>query len=157
VTPVASAEREIAAPAGTLFAYLADLEQHWQLADRFIEVVSLERPPPGGPARGGVVRMCGPLGLRRTARTQVADVHAPTRLSGTAQVGATVATVSWWLEPLGERTRVRLEATVVRASPLDRVLLALGGGRWLARRFRAILATLERRVAAVAATQSVSA
>ena len=157
MTPVASAEREIAAPAGTLFAYLADLEQHWQLADRFIEVVSLERPPGGGPARGGVVRICGPLGLRRTARTHVADARPPARLSGTAQVGATVATVSWTLEPLGERTRVRLEATVLRAAPLDRVLLTLGGGRWLTRRFQRILATLERRVAAVAAAQSVSA
>ena len=88
VSPVASAEREIAAPAGTLFAYLADLEQHWQLADRFIDVVSLDRPTDGGPPRGGVVRMSGPLGLRRTARTHVVDVDPPTRLAGTAQVGS---------------------------------------------------------------------
>ena len=47
---------------------------------------------------------------------------------------------------MGERTRVRLEATVEQASPLDRVLLAAGGRRWLERRFAAILQTLERRV-----------
>ena len=45
---------------------------------------------------------------------------------------------------------MRLEATVERASLLDRALLALGGRRWLERRFVAILQTLERRVAAAA-------
>ena len=144
---IASAERDVAAPAATVFGYLADLEQHWQLADRFIEVVSLERPSDGAPARGGVVRMRGPFGIRRAAHTRVVESEAPTRLSGTAQVGSgTIARVSWTLRAAGESTRVRLEATVEQASPLDRALLALGGRRWLERRFAAILQTLERRV-----------
>jgi uncharacterized protein YndB with AHSA1/START domain len=144
---VAAAERDVAAPAAALFAYLADLDQHWQLADRSIEVVSLERSP-AGPARGGVVRMRGPLGFGRVARTRVVEADPPTRLAGSAEVGSgTVARVSWTLRPVGNRTRVRLEATVERASPLDRVLLVLGGSRWLERRFAMILQTLERRVA----------
>ena len=144
---VVAGERDVAAPAGSLFAYLADLEQHWQLADRFIEVVSLERPPGGGPARGGVVRMRGPLGVRRAARTRVVEAESPTRLAGIAEVGSgTIARVSWTLRPAGEETRVRLEATVEHASPLDRALLAFGGRRWLEQRFATILQTLERRV-----------
>ena len=74
-------------PRAPLFAYLADLEQHWQLADRFIEVVSLERPPGDGPARGGVVCMRGPFGIRRAAHTRVDEVEPPTRLAGSAAVG----------------------------------------------------------------------
>ena len=74
---VASAERDIAAPAAPLFAYLADLEQHWQLADRFIEVVSLERPAGGGPARGGVVRMRGPLGMQPRRRARKSSSRTP--------------------------------------------------------------------------------
>jgi hypothetical protein len=69
-------------------------------------------------------------------------------LSGTAEVGSgTIARVSWTLQPAGEHTRVRLAATVERASVLDRALLALGGRRWLERRFAGTLQTLERRVA----------
>jgi uncharacterized protein YndB with AHSA1/START domain len=147
VNHIASAERDIAASADTLFTYLADLEQHWQLAGPSIEVVSLERPSGRGPARGGVVCMRGPLGIRRAARTRVVEADPPTRLAGSAEVGsATLARVSWALRPDGERTRVRLEATVEHASSLDRALLALGGRRWLERRFAAILETLERRV-----------
>jgi hypothetical protein len=149
VSLIASAERDLAAPADTLFTYLADLEQHWQLADRFIEVVSIEGRVNGGPARGGVVRMRGPLGIRRAARTNVVQEERPTKLCGSAHVGArTVALVSWTLHPAGDATRVRLEAAVERASLLDRALLALGGRRWLERRFHTILETLERRVGA---------
>ena len=144
---VASAEREVAAPANALFDYLADLEQHWQLADRFIAVVSLERPADGEPAEGGVVRMCGPFRIWRAARTRVVEARRPTRLSGTAQVGrSTEARVSWTLSPTQDGTRVRLEAMVERASPIDRALLALGGRRWMQRRFADILETLEHRV-----------
>ena len=144
---VAAAEREIAAPAATIFAYLADLEQHWQLADQFIQVVSLDRPPGGGPANGGVVRMCGPLRIWRAAHTRVDEADPPTRLSGSADIGdGTVARVTWILTPAGQATRVRLEASVAHASRIDRMLLALGGRRWMASRFAAILETLERRV-----------
>ena len=117
----------------------------------------MERHSGGGPTRGGVVCMRGPLGIRRAVRTHVVEDDPPTRLAGTAEIGSgTVARVSWALRPDGERTRVRLEATVERASPLDRALLALGGRRWLERRFATILQTLERRVSE-GSGQSVSA
>lgn len=61
----------VPAPRAPIFEFLADLENHWQLAGPFIEVVGLERPSgqSDAPAVGGRVRMRGPLGLWRTAHT----------------------------------------------------------------------------------------
>ena len=52
-----------------VFAFLSDLQNHWRLADRFVEVVALESSDGGGD--GGTVRVRGPLGVRRTATTRV--------------------------------------------------------------------------------------
>ena len=142
-----AAERVVAASPAVVFAFLADLQNHWLLADRFVEVLTIERPPGGGPSHGGTVRMRGPLGLRRTARTRVVEAQAPASIAGTAAVGGgTEASVRWTLTPVRGSTRVRLEATVRRAAWLERMLLAMGGRRWLQRRFASILETLARRV-----------
>ena len=156
---IASAERDVAAPPDELFAYLADLEQHWQLADRFIEVVSLDRPAHGGAAHG-----------RRRADAGAAR-HSPCRAHARGGRGTAVQAFrdcrgrirhgrpgERMLHPSGGGTRVRLAATVERASPFDRTLLALGGRGWLERRFASILDTLARRVGAADwIDQSVSA
>jgi hypothetical protein len=130
-------------PAGreAVFAFLADLANHWDLADRWVEVVSLT------PAHdGGRVRVHGPLGLRRTVDTRVQAVDPPSRIEGEAELGRTRARVSWELHEDPEGTRVRLRATVVAAGPLDRLLLAAGGRVWLRRRFVVTLARLAHRV-----------
>jgi uncharacterized protein YndB with AHSA1/START domain len=143
-----AAERVVAASPPVVFAFLADLENHWLLADRFVEVLTLERPPGGGPASGGTVKMRGPLGLRRTARTRVVEADPPRRIAGSALMGGrTEALVRWTLNPVGEGTLVRLEATVERVAALEAFLLAAGGRRWLERRFASILETLAGRVA----------
>jgi hypothetical protein len=130
-----------------VFLFLADLENHWLLVDRFVEVLTLERPPGGGPARGGTVRMRGPLGLGRTVRTRVVEATPAKVIAGTASVGErTEARVRWTLTPSPRGTRVRLEATVERVGRAEWVLLAAGGRRWLDRRFTSILQTLARRV-----------
>jgi Polyketide cyclase / dehydrase and lipid transport len=150
-----AAEHVVAASPEDLFSFLADLESHWLLADRFVEVLTLERPPGGGPAHGGTVRMRGPLGLGRTVRTRVVEAEPPRSMAGTAKVGPrTEALVRWTLTPVSERTQVRLEATVVRAGAMDAALLAAGGRRWLERRFASILATLARRVGRAAQLSS---
>jgi uncharacterized protein YndB with AHSA1/START domain len=142
-----AAERVVAASPQVVFTFLADLENHWLLTDRFVEVLTLERPPGGGPARGGTVRMRGPLGLGRTVRTRVVEAAPVSAIAGTASVGHTEALVRWTLTPESGETRVRLEATVERLGRADGVLLAVGGRRWLERRFISILETLARRVA----------
>jgi hypothetical protein len=142
-----AAEGVVAASPPVVFAFLADLENHWLLADRFVEVLTLERPPGGGPASGGTVRMRGPLGLGRTARTRVVETVPVTAIAGTASVGSrTEASVRWTLSPAARGTRVVLEATVERLGRAEAVLLAAGGRRWLQRRFASILQTLARRL-----------
>jgi hypothetical protein len=139
----------VPAPSDEVFDFLSDLENHWLLADRFIEVIELERPAPGAPAHGGRVRMRGPLGLSRTAVTRVADMDRPRTMAGTAEVGArTRARVSWMLSAVDGSTAVELRAEVVEAARLDRLLLAAGGAGWMRRRFQRILAALARRFSA---------
>jgi hypothetical protein len=137
--------REVPAPADEIFDFLSDLGNHWLLADRFIEVLRLEREP-GGEAHGGKVRMHGPLGIRRTAVTRVTDQDRGRMMAGTAELGGgTRARVTWSLTPEGDATLVRLGADVETAGALDRMLLALGGKVWLRRRFGAILDTFTER------------
>ena len=129
----------VAAPPEDVFAFLADLGNHWIVADRFVEVIDLHRPG-GIRAEGGEVRLRGPLGVRRTVTTRVVAAKAPRLLIGTAELGSgTRARVSWALAGHLESTRVRLAASVERAGALDRALLALGGRWWLRRRFAATL------------------
>ena len=132
-------------PAGreAVFAFLADLANHWDLADRWVEVVSLT------PAHdGGRVTVRGPLGLRRTVETRVDEVEPPACIEGTARLGRTRAVVRWELRPESRGTRVHLVATVLAAGPIDRLLLAAGGRAWLRRRFTVTLSRLAQTVAA---------
>lgn len=124
-----------------MFDFLSDLENHWQLADGAISMVHVD------PGDGGRVRMCGPLGVHRTAVTSLDHVRAPDAIAGTARVGArTRARVTWKLEPGRDgSTLVTLSAAVEDASPMDRLLLVAGGRAWLESRFRRILATLGER------------
>jgi uncharacterized protein YndB with AHSA1/START domain len=131
-----------------LFDFLSDLENHWLLTDRFVEVLELDRESLDRPAHGGRVRVHGPFGLRRTVVTRVVEVDQPSLIAGTAALGpGTLALVSWTLRPDGEGTRVRLAARLERASTVDRLLLAAGGRAWMRRRFARILATLDGSVA----------
>jgi hypothetical protein len=131
-------------PAADLFALLSDLEEHWRLAGRWVRVLDLDRSPAaGGRPDGGVVQVRGPCGLvHRTLRTRVVQAVADERIEGIAEAGGTRARVSWSLRPADAGTEVRLEAVVERATPLDQVLLACGGARWLERRFARTIARL---------------
>jgi uncharacterized protein YndB with AHSA1/START domain len=138
------ASETVPAPREAVFAFLSDLRNHWAVAGRWIEVVALD-----GEGDGGRVRIRGPLGVRRTAVTSVERVDPPERLEGTARLGRTEARVAWTLhEQRDGSTEVRLVATVVRAGPLDRAVLALGGASWMRRLFAATLARLAARFAA---------
>jgi uncharacterized protein YndB with AHSA1/START domain len=114
-----------------VFDFLCDLGNHWRLVDRLVTVVSLEGDPPDR----AVVRLRGPLGLRRTVHTRVTASRAPRLLIGVAEMGTARALVSWTLTAKRGRTHVRLAAEVQRAGTLDRLLLACGGRAWMRRRF----------------------
>jgi uncharacterized protein YndB with AHSA1/START domain len=128
----------IAAPPEALYERLALLRNHWALADRWVEVVSVN-----GGGDGGVVKLNGPLGLSRTAQTTVERLEPPRRIEGVAKIGGgTEGRVSWTFARDGEGTLVTLQAELVEAKPLDRALWALGGRQWLESRLRATLARL---------------
>jgi Polyketide cyclase / dehydrase and lipid transport len=134
-------------PPEDVFVFLSDLRNHWRLADRFVEVLTLDASD-GAHADGARVRLKGPLGLRRTATTRVVAARAPRLLIGTAELaGGTRARVSWVLAGRLGSTRVRLAAEVERASLADRVLLAAGGRWWLRRRFASTLERLAEELA----------
>jgi uncharacterized protein YndB with AHSA1/START domain len=129
-------------PREAVFDFLAELANHWRVADRFVEVLELDG------STGGRVRLRGPLGTRRTARTTVVAAESPHHIAGVAELGAhTRARVQWTLIPAHRGTRVMLSACVERAGPLDRLLLRLGGRAWLTRRFTGTLANLARHFA----------
>ena len=114
-----------------VFAFLSDLANHWRLLDRHVDAVELD-----GDRDRAVVRLRGPLGVRRTVHTRVTVAREPRLIIGVAELGSgTRARVSWTLAGRLGETRVRLAAEVEQAGPFDRILLALGGRVWLERRF----------------------
>lgn len=136
-----SARRAIAANPKQLFNFLSDIENHWLIAEGFVESLPSE-------LTGGVhvreVRLRGPLGLRRKARTCVLLSHAPRLIVGRAVVGRrTVARISWVLArgPSGS-TDVELSAVIERLGALDGLVLLLGGKRLLEGHFEGALRLL---------------
>src|SRR4051795_11211226 len=99
------ARRRVARPRDELFAVLADLRGHWQLAGRWVEPMELRDD-------GGVVRVRGPLGLHRTITTTLTELRPPECVAGEATIGATRAAIRWVLEEDGTGTNVTLQADV---------------------------------------------
>ena len=126
------------APVHVVYAFLARLPNHGLITGRRLRLESVTAD--GTRAR---IAMRGPLGIRRTARTRVTDLHPPRGFGGTAAVGRrTEAYVHWTIERAGAGSLVTLTATIFRAGTLDRLLLTLGGRRWLSRSFDHALALL---------------
>src|SRR5919201_3098429 len=98
-------------PPDRVFAFLSDLRNHWRLEERFIELDDVT-------ADGGRVRLRGPLGLKRVARTNVleAEPAAPVgRLHGHAEIGrSTRGDVFWEIAPADGGSNVTLAAVPQR-------------------------------------------
>lgn len=141
------ASSHVPAPRRLVFAFLADRNNHWHLAGRRIEPLEIEQD--GAGQLSGLVVIRGPLGVRRRARTRVVEVREPMLLGGVAELGRrTAAVVRWDLGEVdgGAATRVELSASVTAASPLDRLLLALGGRIWMEHVFATTLQLLAERL-----------
>jgi hypothetical protein len=134
------ASRVVSAAPEAVFAFLAHLENHWKLAGRWIEPLTINNST-------GRVRIHGPLGLRRTATTTVVDASPSHVMHGTAELsGGTLARIAWELNEDAGGTAVRLSAEVDHVALPDRVLLALGGREWMKRHFAAVLERLDDEV-----------
>ena len=90
-------------------------------------------PGPDGGAHA-LVRLNGPLGLQRTARTDL--LRTPTGsnyVAGRAIIGTrTEAYVTWTIEGGNPGSVVTLWVNVLSTDLRDRLVLRLGGRRWLA-------------------------
>jgi hypothetical protein len=141
-----AATREIPAPRETIFGFLASLENHAALGRGSVELLSLECR--AGGTSEAVVRLRGPLAIRRTASTAITGTRAPESISGRARIGPrTRAFVSWRIESTPHGSTVSVGATVETAGLRDRLLLAFGGRWWLGRRFASALSCLSQRIA----------
>jgi Polyketide cyclase / dehydrase and lipid transport len=134
-----SARRQVPAGAAETFAFLAAPATHRRLQVRGIASLSLDDD--ADLLSGGEAVLRGPLGLRRTVHTRVALHEPPTRLAGSALADSgTAAHISWTLrEPRDGTTLVELTAVLSPIARGDRLLLAVGGRRWIRRLFAATL------------------
>ncbi len=139
------ASKDVPVPAETLYRFLATLDNHWLLTDRFVSLVRLHGPVQS--RTGGEITIRGPWGLHRHARTRLEAHEHDLRLVGTAELGRrTVARVTWALTPIAGGTDVTLTASVLAASLVDRALLIVAAP-WLRRRFLAAIVRLEHEAA----------
>jgi hypothetical protein len=145
------ARKNVELPPEALYTFLASLDNHWLLTDRFVSLVRLYGPVQS--RTGGEITIRGPWGLRRHARTWLDADGDALRLVGTAVVGRTVARVTWTLTPTPGGTDVELTASVLAAGPLDRALLIVGAP-WLQRRFLAAIVRLGEQASRAAAPRA---
>jgi len=137
----AEASAEVRSPVENVFGFLADLGNHWRLASRWIEVVTLDRA--GERADRATVRLSGPLGLARTVQTHVDRVTPPSAIHGHGTSGRTHADVSWTLAAAAGATRVSVEVRLIQASVTDRAIWLCFGRAWLARRLQLTVSGLD--------------
>jgi hypothetical protein len=130
------ASRRVPKPREELYERLAHLPGHWELAGRWVEPVELNHD-------GGIVRVRGPFGLHRTIHTELTETRAAECVVGEARIGRTLAAIRWDLQDAGGAATVEtLSAEIRQAGALDRLLLALGGARWMEGRFATTLQRL---------------
>jgi hypothetical protein len=135
--------------------FLADLDNHALLAPGSVRVLSHDRQH--GRCTRALVRLKGPLAIHRTASTELLRT-TDSSIMGRAKIGdITVASVAWTIQPLYSGSFVTLCATIDAASPLDALLLRVGGRRWLARRFAAALEHLSQELGTVSARSGAGA
>ncbi|GAB2840933.1 hypothetical protein GCM10027176_50960 [Actinoallomurus bryophytorum] len=142
-------------PAETVYDFLSQLANHQRMGGhRFrLNTVAPDR-------LGATIVIRGPLGIHRTVQTTITCLRPARGVGGTATIGRqTVAHVHWTIHAAGDRSHVTLTATIVRTGMVDRLLLAAGGRRWLARSFHRVLTLLSAtiRTAAPDATLPVNA
>lgn len=143
------ASRQLSAPPDLVLKFLTNLDNHALLAPGLVRVLSYDREE--GLNSRALVRLRGPLGMHRTASTELLRITASS-ITGRAKIGeTTVASIVWTIQALHTGSFVTLCASVDAASPLDSLLLRFGARRWLLRRFAGALEQLSQELGTVSA------
>jgi hypothetical protein len=138
--------RAVAADRHVLHAFLSDPVNHWRLAASFADVVSLQ---PAGDRCDAKLRL--PSGMRWHASVQVKPSRGTRLLTAELRLGnRTIASATWILSADRGTTEVDLAIQPESRSLVTRLVLLLGGRRWIAQRVETALATLATTCARVA-------
>jgi hypothetical protein len=130
--------RTVAADGDVLHGFLADPANQWRLAASVADVVALQ---PAGDRCDARLRL--PSGLRVHASVQVKPGRRGRLLTVEVRVGhTTVAWATWILTPGRGTTEIDLAIQPESRTLVTRLVLLLGGRRWIARRLDTALATL---------------
>jgi hypothetical protein len=125
----------IAAPPEQVFTFLRSLDRHWGLIGGRAEPLRADSD-----GAGYLLRLRGPLGIRRTVQTHITTLQEPVLLVGRIEAGRrTRATLSWAVRGRGQSSRVVLAAQIDSIGPIDRALLYVGGHWWVRRTLRVAL------------------
>jgi hypothetical protein len=138
--------RIVAADGHALRAFLASPANQWRLATSFCDVVAVQ---PAG--KCGDARLRLPFGARMNAGIHVKASQSARVLSAELSLGRrTVAWATWILTPDRGTTEIDLAVQFESRGLATRLVLLLGGRRWIARRLDMVLATLATASARVA-------
>jgi hypothetical protein len=134
-----------------VFAFLDHLENHQRLAPSSIEMLYLHTGRDGGVH--ALIRLRGPLGVERTARTDLWPTPVESEyVAGRAAIGArTEASVTWMIEADRRGSVVTVLVSVLSTDLRDGFLLRVGARRWVAGQLRNALDRLSEELAPAAA------
>jgi hypothetical protein len=140
------ATRTVPADGDVLHAFLLDPANQWRLAASFADVVRLQ---PAGDRCDARLRL--PLGARWHASVHVKPSRRARLVTAEVRLGPrTVAWATWILTAGRGTTEVDLAIQPESRSLVTRLVLLLGGRRWIARRLEMALAMLATTCARVA-------
>jgi uncharacterized protein YndB with AHSA1/START domain len=137
---------QIAKPREAVFEYLADVANHAEFTDHFLEnfrMLSEETYGRGAGARFKVKKRFNRFGW---GDFTFIEVDPPRRIVAVGRAGKynRVKTYfEWTLEPAGSGTKVQLTAESEPAQPSDRLFDPLGGSGWFRRKANRALRRLQ--------------
>ena len=136
------AARPIAAPPEAVFDYLQSFQHHVELIHGRVKPLEIN----DGPSR---VELRGAIGVRRTVRTGLTYARSPESIVGHLEAGRqTRGTVRCSIQRSDTGSWVEVVGRTEALGLLDRLLLGLGGRRWLARSIELALEELDTRLGA---------
>lgn len=129
----------VAGSAGDVFAFLADLSNHWRLTGPYVEVADVAHDSRGR-ALGAQIRIRGPFSPNAPLVTTLDELAPERRISGTARLPTGVRwRITWELKQVHNATRVVLSSRPDQRRVVDRLVHRFGGRLWWQRRFDAVL------------------